>query len=743
MTSTADARRKTRVLRNGAKQRAAKNSRRAATTLPSAASASRSSHESREAKPQVVEVFSFPDLQIRFEADDANVALRGAAIAATAKSASRRELINRLFSIPALKSLRLNWKKGEVHLEFSDSSDRLRRLSELANAMQRPRPPVLALAHEELIHGDDAPGTFCITRNASGLTLWHIGAPSNGTYRLAHPALRDDFIRQQVMDELATIPGVAPRSVSFPFWKSDSLVVFVQPHRVDPIVFLEALDPVITRCLASGPPRAALDRRDAIVNANLLLAPISDFLFPELAVANATLVIMINAHKVPRAFSALRHGKFTLELLSVYVAALAIISTEFFPAAIVYWLMRFWPRRANALYKLHHTRFVNRYQLRPRRVWTDGDGVSVETRVEELTPSSIVTLNAGDIVPGDGVVVEGSAKIDEHLLTGSVREQRKIKGSTIHATNRIVDGSLRMKIKMLGEHTAASRIARWHQDALQRRDVEPRTRQLAQKLVAPTLLASAVGFFQGGLNIARAAVRPDYTSGPVAAETLDSLKTIIRAANRGILIAGDAPLEKLSGPACVVFDDTISWQTSEQNGEFFSELARSQGITETVFFGSNSEAETESVAASLGFDLFAANTTSAQKSGYIARKQKEGHVVIYIGNTLAEREVAYRADVAIAVLKPPFADVDKATIALLSPELLKFLELRAIAADALKETRTAFNISLVPNIATVLAAFFVNMPFYAALLWVNAGTVANYFLSKTQLQLAEAETFRT
>jgi hypothetical protein len=688
------------------------------------------------------EVVSFPGLQVRFQSSDSTVFLTGAVIAAATESGARRELIHRLFSITALKSLRLNWKKGEVRLEFTGVESPTQRLAQLAAAIQMPRPLALPLPHEELILRNDGAAAFRISRCATGLTLWHIDAPSNGIYRLIHPSLQNDCLRQHILEELATLPDVAARTIHLPLWGRDTLIVFVRPHHIGPNVFPEVLDPVLTRCLASGPPRHQPKTRETVVNVNLAIAPISDFVFPPLGVANVALMGVLGAANLPRGIAALRKGKLSLELLSTVIAALSVITMEFLPAALMYWLLKFWPQRATELYKLHHTRFVARYQLRPRHVWTERDGVLVETRVEELMPSSIVTLNAGDTVPGDGVIVGGSAQFDERLLTGNDPGPHKTEGSAIYASSRVVEGSVRMKIKTLGENTAAGRIAQWHRQALQRRDFKSRTVHQAEKMILPTMLVSALAYWQGGLAMTKATIRPDYATGPAVSEALGSLATIMNAANRGILLTGHAPLEKLSGPACVVFDDSVSWRKPKNGTPPFSELARNQGINETVFFGSGSENETGAVAATLGFDLFATNASAAAKRAYIAKKQSEGQVVIYVGNIGVEGEAASQADVAISVLEPPFAQVDKAHLALLSPDLFKFLELRALAAEELKENNTAFNISLAPNIAAVLAAFFFATPVYASVLLTNAGTFANYLVSEAKLHLAGAEALR-
>ncbi len=85
--------------------------------------------------------------------------------------------------------------------------------------------------------------------------------------------------------------------------------------------------------------------------------------------------------------------------------------------------------------------------------------------------------------------------------------------------------------------------------------------------------------------------------------------------------------------------------------------------------------------------------------------------------------------------EPPFHRLDQSTTTLLSPDLLKVLRLRAIALDATEELDTAFNISMVPNVAAIVAGFLFASPVYLSVLLTNVGTFANYVRSEAILQL--------
>ncbi len=658
------------------------------------------------------EVFRLPGLVIRVAGDKLVAALSGTAIAAALEPARRRELIDRLFSMTTLESARILSREGEIRLTFDAVRISAREIvSALAHATGGARPQVIPLPHEEIILDDDAPATFNVRRAGASLTLWEVDALTPQIFRIAHPLLREEYIRRQVQDELGTLSDVILRSVSIPLAGRDALLVFGRPHRVDPALFAEVLDPVLTRGpLADGPNLPLPSVRDVLVNANLVLAAITDFLFPPLGIANIALTATLSAGYIPRALASLREKRMTLELLYLTIASLTIITYEFLPAALMYWLMRYWPRRTGQLYDSHYSRFLSRYRLRPRRVWIDRAGTAIETRVEELTSSSVVTLNAGDVVPGDGLIVEGNARLDESILTGTPDPVDKADGKPIYAATRIVEGSVRIRIDELGHQTAAGRLARWHEKAHVRNATIVTAHQSAEKTVLPVLLASALGVFYGGLATAKAVIRPDYFSGPALAENLNRLASVIRAANEGILITGSEELKKLAAPVSLVFDDTIPWKVPENEAGIFYDSALHQGITDAVYFSRGPEARAAELAARLGLPSVLREGAGESKKEYIARRQREGATVVYVGNCREEQHLAAQADLAITVAQLPFDNLDLSTSTLLSPDLLKVLQLRAIALDAIKESDTAYKISAAPNVGAVAAGFLFASP---------------------------------
>ena len=78
----------------------------------------------------------------------------------------------------------------------------------------------------------------------------------------------------------------------------------------------------------------------------------------------------------------------------------------------------------------------------------------------QLRVGDVVLVRPGSRVPADGKVVEGTADVDESLITGESRGVSKGPGTTVVAGTVTAGGSLRVRVSAVGEQTALSGIMR-------------------------------------------------------------------------------------------------------------------------------------------------------------------------------------------------------------------------------------------------------------------------------------------
>jgi Cu2+-exporting ATPase len=80
--------------------------------------------------------------------------------------------------------------------------------------------------------------------------------------------------------------------------------------------------------------------------------------------------------------------------------------------------------------------------------------------VSELRVEDVVLVRPGERIPTDGIIAEGTADIDESMITGESHSVSKAPGATVIAGTVTSGSSLRVKVTAVGEKTALSGIMR-------------------------------------------------------------------------------------------------------------------------------------------------------------------------------------------------------------------------------------------------------------------------------------------
>jgi P-type Cu2+ transporter len=83
-----------------------------------------------------------------------------------------------------------------------------------------------------------------------------------------------------------------------------------------------------------------------------------------------------------------------------------------------------------------------------------------EVRLGDLAVGDVVLVRPGGRVPADGVVADGTADVDESMITGESRAVAKGPGDNVIAGTVAGGGSLRIRVAAVGEATALSGIMR-------------------------------------------------------------------------------------------------------------------------------------------------------------------------------------------------------------------------------------------------------------------------------------------
>jgi P-type Cu2+ transporter len=193
------------------------------------------------------------------------------------------------------------------------------------------------------------------------------------------------------------------------------------------------------------------------------------------------------------------------------------------------------------------------------------EGGSVrEVAAATLRPGSVVELRAGDSVPADGVVIEGSSTLDLSLLTGEARPVAVSPGAPAHAGTVNLTSRILLEVRSTGEDTRVGRLLRLVEESARRRAPVVRLADRISGWFVAAVLALALVTLLIWLRLdpARAvdhAIALLIVSCPCAlglATPLAVASAIGRAARRGILIKGGDAVELLARRGRMVLDKT-------------------------------------------------------------------------------------------------------------------------------------------------------------------------------------------
>lgn len=130
--------------------------------------------------------------------------------------------------------------------------------------------------------------------------------------------------------------------------------------------------------------------------------------------------------------------------------------------------------------------------MQPKTARVERDGQLTEVPIASLQPGDIVVVRYGEALPVDGEVSDGTAAVDESMLSGESMPVNKAVGSPVYAGTRTVEGMLKVRAGSVGERTRLAEIVRLVSEA---QGSKAPIQQLADRIsgvFVPVVMAIAV-----------------------------------------------------------------------------------------------------------------------------------------------------------------------------------------------------------------------------------------------------------
>ncbi len=277
--------------------------------------------------------------------------------------------------------------------------------------------------------------------------------------------------------------------------------------------------------------------------------------------------IFCGQYGVRSAVASLRELTLDVDVLMVLAALGAAVVGAPFEGALLLFLFSV----SNVLqnYALQRTQraIESLLTLRPDHAMKKTDGGLEEVAVDLLVPGDVVVVRPGELLPVDGLVVEGASSVNQSSLTGESMPVSKTVGATVFAgtlnesggleivvTKKVEDSTLARMVKLVAEAQAEKSRAQ--------RFLEKAEQGYAAGVIAFTVLVLLVPWLGSGEAFATAfyrAMTVMVVASPCAlviSTPATVLSAIGGAARRGILIKGGAHLEQAARVDIVAVDKT-------------------------------------------------------------------------------------------------------------------------------------------------------------------------------------------
>lgn len=194
----------------------------------------------------------------------------------------------------------------------------------------------------------------------------------------------------------------------------------------------------------------------------------------------------------------------------------------------------------------------------PRTAHRKSDRQMADIAVEQVRPGDTLQVNAGEVVPVDGTVMDDVAIIDESALTGEPIPVNHPKGARVLSGTVNAGGTFDMQAVATATDSAYAGVIRMVGAAQTAKAPFIRAADRFAILLLPlTLLVAGAAWVVSGDALRGLAVLVVATPCPlILAAPVAFVGGVSRAARRGILVKGGAALESLAQVRTVMFDKT-------------------------------------------------------------------------------------------------------------------------------------------------------------------------------------------
>lgn len=274
------------------------------------------------------------------------------------------------------------------------------------------------------------------------------------------------------------------------------------------------------------------------------------------SLASAALIALLPIGR--KALGALRFRMASIELLVTIAVVGALFLGEYSEAAIVSFLFLFGAFLESRTIRKTRSAMESLIKLAPSSAVVLRDGRRETVDILDLLEGDIVEVRTGQRIPVDGVIVHGSATIDQSQITGESMPSEKIIGENVFASTILQNGYVEIATKKVGESTVFGNILKRLEEA---QDKKAQTQRVIEKFAnwyTPSVVVLSIVTFliSKDIRLALTLLVIACPGAMVISIPVAIVAGIGTMAKHGILVKGGESIEKLAKINAIAFDKT-------------------------------------------------------------------------------------------------------------------------------------------------------------------------------------------
>ncbi|MCD2492437.1 cation-translocating P-type ATPase [Lacrimispora sp. NSJ-141] len=250
--------------------------------------------------------------------------------------------------------------------------------------------------------------------------------------------------------------------------------------------------------------------------------------------------------------------KITAGMLVVLALIGCIFVGEYLSGAIVAFMMIFGEFLEDLTMEKTRGAVGELLSLVPRTCRKQEDGVWKEVSIREARPGDLIRVIPGERIPVDGVIVKGSASLNEASITGESIPADKTAGDRVFVGSLSENGAIEIKTEKIGSDTLLGKIVSTVHDAQENKGRAQRTADTFAAFFLPAIvfICVLVWIFTGDIIRVMSVLVIACPCALVLATPTAVIAAVGNAAKRGILIKGGTAIEAMAKITVICMDKT-------------------------------------------------------------------------------------------------------------------------------------------------------------------------------------------